>query len=499
MRILGTRGLILALSLLGVTSRVSAQGPVFGSPTLLPPVNRGSYDPQLNSAPGTSIETPTMRRLPTTGTESQPDLIPPRPLSPPPPAAKNGYSIVSTSNWRQPGGNPIQPLPSPTLPVPEPENVPGNVVPPPSGSMPAPAISMYDSLGYGKSTNSTPCTGPDACGTTCCAPGCLWYAGVNGLYMTRSRDDHHYFSYSLANEAVQLLDARDVGMDWAGGVEARIGRYINCGCNAVELVYWTLSPADENTILYGSQVPGGIGGILNWSSVTYNGLGGDQYVDNAFAHGLVTQYNLHNVEVNLLGLTCCNPCMTGCCGPRTNWNWLAGFRYFHYEEDMEFVSDPNDGDFTGEADELYFRQSVKNNLYGFQVGGNGRWWLTDRFALNGGVKAGIFANYVDYDAFIGGSAGVAVINNGPNQGVAWSVQSDKVDCAFMSELDLGFSYQILARLRATAGYRIVAISDAGLPANQTFSDLRGISDFQQVDTACGFFLHGAYMGAEFCF
>ena len=98
-----------------------------------------------------------------------------------------------------------------------------------------------------------PFAGPDnACGIgNCVTPNC-WYGGLYGLALTRNRQEHYTFSYDTANESVQYTDAKDADTGWGGGFAAVAGRYFNCGCNAVEAVYWGWFPQDSSTFTFGA-------------------------------------------------------------------------------------------------------------------------------------------------------------------------------------------------------------------------------------------------------
>jgi hypothetical protein len=176
---------------------------------------------------------------------------------------------------------------------------------------------------------------------------------------------------------------------------------------------------------------------------------------------------------------------------------LTGFRYLRFEDNISFASDPNDTSFTGEADELYYNINCDNDLWGWQFGGFGQKALGgSRLSLTFGAKAGVFLNDADARSTIGGSAGLATINNGPNQGVAWDIESHDDSFATIAELQAGVAYAFLPTWRIRGDYRVIGISGVALPTNQIYQDLRGIQDVALISTNGDLILHGVFVGVE---
>jgi len=352
-------------------------------------------------------------------------------------------------------------------------------------------------LGW-KDAGSACQTGCVKCGKHACQ--CLWFGGVSGLLMTRDDGDHYAFSYDTANEADQRTNTRDAAMDWSYGFEVRGGRYFNCGCNAVELVYWGLYPDSDSTQTTSLDVLGNLNGILNWDSLDYNGVGADTIVNTgpgaSAVHALYRDYEFHNVELNLWHFG--GPCGVSKCGcARYRSNWLCGIRYLRFNESLLFAADANDFAITFEDDELFYDIDIDNDLIGFQVGNEAQYNLSDRCAFNFGIKLGIFNNHIDHVSQIGGNLGLATINNGPFNGAAYYVDSSKDDVAFLGEVNLGAEYCFHRNWTAIAGYRAMAITGVALPAEQIYPDLRGINDVAIIDSNSSVILHGAYAGLEY--
>lgn len=360
-------------------------------------------------------------------------------------------------------------------------------------------------------------------GRSACAanrPNC-WFGGVRGLSMTLADEDAHWFSYDDINLERQILNTKDAEMDWSGGVEARIGRWFNCGQNGVELIYWGIYPEEQEANRTSDGVQGTLNHVFTFNSLTYDdGLGNgpaavDNYFNNAERHRLQRDWSIHNVELNLLtvrnlyGGGCgsgagCGPALgglgMGCgCGPRLNVTWVAGFRFFRFDESFLFSSDPTDQVFDGSPDELHYGVDVDNELYGFQLGADTEFFLTRRVSLRTTTKFGVYNNHMEQEQRVGGAQGSAWVNDpiSPNNGLAYNVSSDDDDIAFLGELDAGANFYLTNNLRLTGGYRVVGATGIARAKDQipyNFDDIVGARDINSDGTMI---LHGAYGGVEF--
>ncbi|MDP6556269.1 MAG: hypothetical protein QGG71_16490 [Pirellulaceae bacterium] len=322
------------------------------------------------------------------------------------------------------------------------------------------------------------------CRARCCTSP--WFVGFGGLLMSRDNENDYFFSYDSANEAIQLTNGRDANFDWAGGYEVSFGRTINCGCNAVEAVYWALFPCDGTTTTTDADTTGALNGILNWDQLNY-GLDpfgapwtADVFVNNSSMHMVRRENEIHNVEVNFLtylgggrgpsgtcgkgscghgdycGSSChgavvsgsacggCSACggaahargnghagvHTGCgdaCGSRWSHDWLVGVRFFRFYDNLLFGAEWTGGnyDFRYEGDEIYYNIDITNDLVGMQLGFSGAYAASCRCSLDYGLKFGLFGNHISHTSEIGGSQGIATINNGPNLGTAFFVDNQR--------------------------------------------------------------------------
>lgn len=332
----------------------------------------------------------------------------------------------------------------------------------------------------------------DSCGCdTCCSPCCpSWGVTVGGLWFTREDENHHFFSYDDALESFQLLDSQDSNFNDGFGPEIRLSHFDCCCCVGCEVVYWGLYPNDSYAYAYATQVGGNLNSILDLTQLDYNG---GPYGLSAQAQRLRRENEIHNVELNRLWQM-----SRGRGNSLWDFQALAGFRFFRFVDNLEFATDPTDTVFDGAADELYYTIDVDNNLYGLQFGGlaERQCYQRSRWSLTCGAKVGAFVNDAEAHSVIGGSAGVATINNGPNNGAVWDITSDKTDLAMLAELQAGLAYRVCTNWRLRAEYRILGITGVALPTNQIYPDVRGIQDVQLLSNNGDLVLHGGFLGLQ---
>lgn len=355
----------------------------------------------------------------------------------------------------------------------------------------------------------TPVYQEPACQTGC---GC-WFGSVGGLLFTRDNDDDVLLTFAEADGAT-LLSTRSADMNWAGGFEARVGRYYNCGRRAIEVAYWTLFP-DRESAFANPTVGNNIFTPLRFDSLFINDGTAFQPVANLFnvvdAHRLVRSYNVQNVEVNVMGLIGCGsgvfPGASGC-GPTTGagngcatFSWTIGPRWFRFSEGLLFGADPDDAVFDGDANEVNYLVDVTNDLLGLQAGARGDWPVLGNFGFYCGVRGGLYANRIRQSQQITTGAGqVAFVDdpNSPFDGSIYSVSSSKNDVAFLGEIDLGANVRLTQCLSAALGYRVVAANGVALAPSQIPRDFfDNIAAVREIDSNGSLLLHGAYAGVYF--
>jgi len=177
--------------------------------------------------------------------------------------------------------------------------------------------------------------------------------------------------------------------------------------------------------------------------------------------------------------------------PSSRVTVLAGFRWVNLGEKLVGTLDPVT--FSWEPSTWNFwNTTTTNNLYGFQIGADGKLFERGRFSIGGLVKAGIFDNDAEQ------TTEVSVIAKQER-----TASASTNHAAFVGETGLQCKYQVTERLLLRAGYEAIWLQGVALAPGQiqrTQTDLRTIS-VQALGVNCdsSVFYHGATAGLEYSF
>lgn len=353
----------------------------------------------------------------------------------------------------------------------------------------------------------------------CCGRPCpRWAVWSAGLILGRANQCDR--PVSIDSTTLQnVMSTNNVEQDWSGGFEVGAAWIMPNCCNALSVSYWGLFPTNQSAYVNAANYATGVRPALaNIDRLAYND---GTTTDDVFnwmttasgAHRVAMGQNYNNVEINFLGNTqawgltpfgsgcsggCngCNPC--GACGPSCwQFGWLAGLRYFQYNEYFLFQSDEDDTTFNdaGDLDELSYRINTTNNLWGFQFGGQGAWYVCDCFSFYGAGKFGVYNNNITSYQYLSGQAGDAYINAGDFNGTSVRYSNSRNALAGVGQFDLGARYQLGCHWSLYGGYRVVAISGVATAPSQIPQNWANpVNDICANETVI---LHGAYLGAQF--
>jgi hypothetical protein len=339
-----------------------------------------------------------------------------------------------------------------------------------------------------------PCGPCDAgWGCTPCYQPC-WYVAGGGVVMVRNRPRFEQLSFDDTDLVGQVLSTHTgVGSSYDGGAEFRVGRYLGCGA-ALEAAYWGIYGDNQEATVLGADLVGFLNTVFDLRPLNIGTDNVNDLFDAAAAHRVRRDYEVHNVELNLIvGGTPCGPS----CG--WNFSYLAGVRYFQFREDFQYASaDANPVFGADPANEAYYDIDVDNDMVGFQLGARGDYYLTPSLRLYAAPKFGIYGNHMRQHSRIYNANGTAVVGPGnPLAGQEFDIRSSKTVTSFLGELDAGLNYQITPHWSAALGYRVVVVSNVALATDQipdNFGDLPGVAD---IDYNATLIVHGAYARVQF--
>jgi hypothetical protein len=347
----------------------------------------------------------------------------------------------------------------------------------------------------------------DGCGDGCnnvCADACggcrsPWYGGVSALVMTRDQPNRIWFSHENNNDVNQLQNNQNIEMQWKWGGEIHFGRRFCCDQWAIEASYWSLDPFNG----YNQCLPptaNGLGTPLQFSQVQFNGQTAENWfgaidpTHGAVEHRLYRRNEFHDVEINLVR----NRMLCGCDSP---WgiDWLAGVRFFRFDESLTFASLRNGCTWGQGAGEAYMNDQITNNLWGFQFGFNADYCVARNLKLFAGPRFGIYNNHINHSFNMYLGDGTVATTGGTGVPGTYPVNSTGDNIAFLTQLDLGVDWQFAPRWSARIGYRVLAATGIGLADNQLPQYMVDIPEIAHIDTNGQLIMHGAFMGITYNF
>lgn len=210
----------------------------------------------------------------------------------------------------------------------------------------------------------------------------------------------------------------------------------------------------------------------------------------------------------------CGSCGAGCaaftgpcgltpnmCGSRLNWTWLAGFRYFRFKDTLQYAASQNDAVYNG-ADDVYYDVNVRNELYGFQLGGAGTYCLGQRFNVYALTKGGVYNNHSQFDtAIYRGAGGPYATVNSANafNGDDYMVSASKNQAAFLGEFGTGVGARISRGWSANVGYRVIGAAGVATAVNNIPFEMTHLGNVADYNNTSSLFLHGWTIGGMYNF
>jgi len=349
-----------------------------------------------------------------------------------------------------------------------------------SGSIPATLAAQESSVEpVGSETVVAPGSGDEGCCPSCFFP--RWTASADFIILDRIGGGNQTLvervpgtvpSKDVPNTAgTEALNSNDFQQGFAGGPRVGLIRHGDDGYD-LELSYFQIDGWSSSKSI-GPDHP------FDWlvMNCPLDFTQTNQLPDQAMVWSYATK--LYNAEFNVRW----NPC--------DRVTMLAGFRWINLGENLTGTLNPT----TFPWEQSYWNfwnTTTTNNLYGFQIGANGKLWERGRFSIDGLVKAGIFDNDAEQ------TTEVSVIHK-----KQVSASDSTNHAAFAGETGLQFRYQVTQRLTLRADYEAIWLQGVALAPEQIQETyvLTDPKTVQALGVNCnsGVFYHGATFGLEYSF
>jgi hypothetical protein len=343
------------------------------------------------------------------------------------------------------------------------------------------------------------------CGACCDRP---WYASLSALTLGRSAGRRLWTSSERGQFEFMQLGNTDFSTAWSWGGEVQLGRRFCCDCTpyAIEATFWTTTAftgaqTSVTTLNTTDNPEQTIGTPLQTDNVIFylpNGVivPATSIFNNAVSSTVTRRDEFYDLELNLI-----REKMAWCCNSSWEIGWSLGVRYFRFQESLSVSAIAPDAIVAGGAD-AYFNDTVTNNLVGPQVGFDLAYNIGCNFRLYISPKFGIYGNCVDSNfnaagrqgsgAYVDGTNGITQYPNFPAHGATTGV-------AFLTQIDLGLDWRFSQNWSAKVGYRVVAITGAGLADDEFPQFLCDTPEMANPQHSSSLVLHGAFLGLTYNF
>lgn len=361
-------------------------------------------------------------------------------------------------------------------------------------------------------------------------PGKAYFAGGGALLFRRVDDHNVALSYNTAMPSENTLGTGDARQTRLPGFEVFLGRYFNCGRNAVVASYWGLFPDSETATIQAGAYPSSYRSRYQFNGINMPSQNAYDWYDGSISHRITRSSQYHNVEANVLGFALggaartwnaggsgdCNSCGGGCaaftgpcglapsaCGSRLNLTWLGGFRWFRFKDNLQYAASEQDYNYNGGTDDLYYDNNVVNDLVGFQLGAAGTYCCTKRCNLYAISKAGIYNNHSTLYTRIGrnGAMPTTAVVNSANiyNGQEYMVDASQNNAAFLGEIGTGVGVRVSKCFSANIGYRVLGASGVATAVNTIPIEMLHLGNVADYNTTSSVLLHGVTLGGMYNF
>ena len=173
-------------------------------------------------------------------------------------------------------------------------------------------------------------------------------------------------SLNLSSTSSNVLGGRSIKNDWRTGGRFALGYWFDQNrCFGLETNYFFLPSESKSAYVASTGAPGSL-----WLGVPYFDVETGVNAESAYVFaqpGFYTGFAKYKLRNSMLNAEL-NALTTYSCGCDMNLSFLAGFRYWNFDESFKFLASSPD---YGKPSQIYQttdKFDVQNNFYGGQVG-----------------------------------------------------------------------------------------------------------------------------------
>ena len=312
-----------------------------------------------------------------------------------------------------------------------------------------------------------------------------WFAGANGLIMTRTLPSGTATMQPLGGTQLTTSSA---AATWPGGVDLHLGRWFGPRQqNAVELIYWGVY--DLGSTAGAASAPPAIDAIPQAPGVTLGGQPAATFLTNAAGQQIGRSDVINDVEINWVYSLWERPEFL----PReraVNLMWLVGFRFFEVGDTLLLNSSTGNPSLGG----LNLNVATNNNIYGAQVGAKFDWRMLPALRFNVVPKFMIGGNAITNTTSLASPSGTAATFT--SDGSVASVHSTLGVFSWLGSVDTGVAWDVTDHWSLCIGYRVVGVGNIAQADGQWPSLITTPSSLVGIEAGSSTIIHGGFAGFE---
>ncbi|MEO8498142.1 MAG: BBP7 family outer membrane beta-barrel protein [Planctomycetota bacterium] len=325
-----------------------------------------------------------------------------------------------------------------------------------------------------------------------CAP--RWYdITADAIYLRREKASR---SVNFASDGILgdiILSTDDLDFDEDLGLRFTAAHQIFAGAT-LEFSYFGLLDWSGSAVNRPAQFQDDIFSVLSgFGTDPFNGF---DETDRSTQQSISYNSSVDNFELNVRKRFTAPNC-------RLQYSWLAGVRYFYLLEDFKYMTLGGDDDLAMPGLQsrglMNYDVGTRNNLTGFQAGGDA--WLNLVPGVNVGadIKAGVYGNYANQ------TTNILATTTTPALGTTFNERFNTYDIAMVADANMYFMWRLGPHWTVRAGYNFMFVDGVALaPENVNTVAPDILTGGASSQTRQGFlndngnvFYHGGFGGLEY--